>query len=163
MNDEDDDLSKTMVIPNPGGRRRGGVAADTHQPEAPSSSAQKNRVQSVHLNVDVECENKLLHYARDMLILAGNLKTLEPENSVEQMRQDIENLFSGFDRQLSQNQVSQEIALTARYMLCCLTDELVLTTPWGIESSWSHQTLLAKYHNETFGGEKILLNYKQAT
>ena len=156
MND-DDDLSKTMVIPNPGGRRKAATEVSPYKaPETPSPVSQ-NVSQSTQANIEVQGENKLLTYARDMLILAGNLRTLEPNNSVEQMRQDIENLFSQFDRQLAQDNVAEEIALTARYMLCCLTDELVLTTPWGLESSWSHQTLLGKYHNETSGGEKFFL------
>jgi type VI secretion system protein ImpK len=52
---------------------------------------------------------------------------------------------------------NKEITLTARYLICCLLDELVLSTPWGADSIWSHQTLLGKYHNETSGGEKFFL------
>ena len=34
---------------------------------------------------------------------------------------------------------------------------MVLSTPWGGESEWSHQSLLSTFHNETLGGEKFFL------
>jgi len=156
MND-DDDLSKTMVIPNPGGRRKSAAGEESYRPPVIPEAHAQNYATSAHVSIGVNGENKLLSYASDLLILAGNLRTLDPNNTVEQLRRDIENLFSQFDRQLAQDNTVEEVALTARYLLCCLIDELALTTPWGIESAWSHQTLLGKYHNETSGGEKFFL------
>ncbi|GGJ89260.1 type IVB secretion system protein IcmH/DotU [Pseudomonas matsuisoli] len=45
--------------------------------------------------------------------------------------------------------------LAARYVLCTVADEAVVTTAWGNESEWSGMSLLAAFHNETFGGEKF--------
>ncbi len=153
-----DDLSKTMVIPNPGGRRT------PAQENTPFESQQHNGFQSDPSNNSndphgelIEGENKLLFYGSDLINLASNIRTLEPRNTVEQLRHDIDNLIKQFDLKLAQQSISQEIALTARYLLCCLIDEHILSTPWGIDSSWSYQTLLSKYHNETSGGEKFFL------
>lgn len=154
MNDND----KTTIIPNPGGRR---TSAPPHKPFAhqPHHQAQKTPVGSPNSLDDKNStgENKLLFYGSDLINLAGNIRTLEPQNTVEQLRHDIDNLIKQFDSKLAQQSVSQEIALTARYLLCCLIDEHILSTPWGIDSSWSYQTLLSKYHNETSGGEKFFL------
>jgi len=43
----------------------------------------------------------------------------------------------------------------ARYVLCSLIDETVMTTPWGSSSSWSTNSLLNEFHSETWGGEKV--------
>ena len=43
----------------------------------------------------------------------------------------------------------------ARYALCSALDEAVLMTPWGEESVWSRQSLLATFHGETWGGEQV--------
>lgn len=153
-----DDLSKTIVIPNPGGRR-------TSAPENNSFENQQHhgfqKHQSNNSNTTpgelIEGENKLLFYGNDLINLASNLRTLEPRNTIDQLRHDIDNLIKQFDLKLAQQSISQEIALTARYLLCCLIDEHILSTPWGIDSSWSYQTLLSKYHNETSGGEKFFL------
>lgn len=45
--------------------------------------------------------------------------------------------------------------MAARYVLCTVIDEAVVTTPWGNESEWSQMSLLSTFHNETFGGEKF--------
>jgi type VI secretion system protein ImpK len=44
---------------------------------------------------------------------------------------------------------------TARYVLCTVVDEAVVTTAWGKESEWSQMSLLSKFHNETSGGERF--------
>jgi type VI secretion system protein ImpK len=43
----------------------------------------------------------------------------------------------------------------ARYVLCTVVDEAVVTTAWGHESQWAQMSLLSSFHNETFGGEKF--------
>ncbi|MGU3492589.1 type IVB secretion system protein IcmH/DotU [Xanthobacteraceae bacterium A53D] len=43
----------------------------------------------------------------------------------------------------------------ARYVLCSLLDETVMTTPWGAASDWSTHSLLNQFHGETWGGEKV--------
>ncbi|MBB4866932.1 type VI secretion system protein ImpK [Pseudomonas nitritireducens] len=45
--------------------------------------------------------------------------------------------------------------MAARYVLCTVLDEAVVTTDWGNESEWSQMSLLSSFHNETFGGEKF--------
>ncbi|MGK2231248.1 MAG: type VI secretion system protein ImpK [Colwellia sp.] len=153
-----DDLSKTMVIPNPGGRR---TSAQENKPFENQQhngfqKGQSNEPNALHGEL-IEGENKLLLFGSDLINLASNLRTLEPRNTVEQLRHDIDNLIKQFDIKLAQQSISQEISLTARYLLCCLIDEHILSTPWGIDSSWSYQTLLSKYHSETSGGEKFFL------
>jgi type VI secretion system protein ImpK len=158
----DDDLSKTLIIPNPGGRRKStggpitpGTAAPAFNPPPISSNTFSH--QSTPAFGQLEGENILLSSASDILILASNIRSLEPNNSIEQLRYDIEQLITKFDEQIKAGNLTNEVALTARYIICCLIDELVLSTPWGSDSIWSHQTLLGKYHNETSGGEKFFL------
>ncbi|MFQ3237314.1 MAG: type VI secretion system protein ImpK [Paraglaciecola sp.] len=154
---QDDDLSKTMIIPNPGGRRKS-AAAQTPEPVG-SSSAPHGHSNPINLNVSAQSggENLLLSAASELLIFASNIRSLEPTNSIEQLRSDVEMLISKFDQQVNNANLSKEVTLTARYLICCLLDELVLSTPWGTDSIWSHQTLLSKYHKETSGGEKFFL------
>jgi len=155
---QDDDLSKTMIIPNPGGRRKSANSQGSES--SPTAFSQPNNVpEQVNLNASAQCdgENIILSCASDLVILASHIRSLEPSNSIEQLRRDIETLITTFDQQISQFNLSKEVGLTARYLICCLVDELVLSTPWGSDSVWSQQTLLSKYHNESSGGEKFFL------
>jgi type VI secretion system protein ImpK len=154
---QDEDLSKTMFIPNPGGRRKS-AAASIPEPVGSSPAAHSDSPPA-HLNVSAQSagENLLLSAASELLIFASNIRSLEPNNSIEQLGSDVEILISKFDQQINNANLSKEVTVTARYLICCLLDELVLSTPWGTDSVWSHQTLLSKYHKETSGGEKFFL------
>lgn len=41
------------------------------------------------------------------------------------------------------------------FALCCLIDELVLNTPWGISSNWDTESLLMRFHGESRGGDRF--------
>lgn len=155
----DDDLSKTMLIPNPGGRRSYNAQHDelSRTRLSPTAAGAGAYSATGPAATDIAGENILLSEARDIISLASHLRTLAPSNSIEQLRLDVENLFRQFSNTLKEQGTTDEVMLTARYQLCCLIDELVLSTPWGIDSPWSQQTLLSKYHNETSGGEKFFL------
>lgn len=43
----------------------------------------------------------------------------------------------------------------AHYILCAFIDDAVMSTPWGANSPWSQQSLLAAYHNDTQGGDRM--------
>lgn len=140
-----EDLSKTMVIPNPGGRRNQPILGHESKNNSDDYFSSTKR------------ENKILEACNEIIALASNLKSLEPEHPIEQLKIDINNLILKFVSALEDQRAGQEVVLTSRYIICCLIDELILSTPWGQESSWNQQTLLSKYHNETWGGEKFFL------
>lgn len=158
---QDDDLSKTMLIPNPGGRRTSAsTSTSTHALHTSLDSTQLYRPPEKQAQTEqtyLKGDNAILAFASDIISLAANLQTLAPNGSIEQLRLDVEHLFNELGEQFKRHGVAQEVALTARYLLCCLVDELVLNTPWGAQGYWSQQTLLSKYHNETSGGEKCFL------
>lgn len=146
-----DSLNSTMILPNPGGRRSQSSESPPPQLATSSSNALNSRL------TDFQSENPLLLFAVDLLLLAGNVRALEPIGSVERLRTDVETMFSQLVSKLTQAGQPKDVVITTRYILCCLLDELVLSTPWGVDSVWSQQTLLGKFHNETWGGEKFYL------
>ncbi len=42
-----------------------------------------------------------------------------------------------------------------RYILCTFLDEAVMGTPWGANTCWAEHSMLSRFHNETWGGEKV--------
>ena len=60
-----------------------------------------------------------------------------------------------FETRALQGGVESGQVMSARYVLCSVIDEAVVTTPWGAQSDWSKISLLSRFHNETFGGEKV--------
>ncbi|TFI57614.1 hypothetical protein E2493_13900 [Sphingomonas parva] len=60
--------------------------------------------------------------------------------------------FSARARKLGLEQKSLQLA---HYILCAFVDDAVMATPWGANSPWSQQSLLAVYHNDTQGGDRM--------
>ena len=60
-----------------------------------------------------------------------------------------------FEARALHNGVESSQVMGARYVLCTVVDEAVVTTTWGNESDWSQMSLLSSFHSETFGGEKF--------
>jgi len=60
-----------------------------------------------------------------------------------------------FEERARSGGVAHEVVLAARYALCAVLDEAVLSTPWGAQSEWAQQTLLVALHREAWGGEKF--------
>ncbi|WDE02878.1 DotU family type IV/VI secretion system protein [Thalassomonas viridans] len=151
MSNHDDN---TIAMPNPGGRR-GGRHDETQIAGADFARRVRASLDATQpLSLD-SLENPLLAAANEILIFAGSVAVIAPGSGAEQLRLDIENKLLAFETLAVQGGETRETALTARYLLCCLVDEIVLTTPWGNDSHWAELTLLSKLHNETWGGEKF--------
>src|SRR5439155_19448965 len=51
--------------------------------------------------------------------------------------------------------IAPERVMAARYVLCTALDEAAADTPWGGSGIWGRHSLLAMFHNENEGGEKV--------
>ncbi len=57
--------------------------------------------------------------------------------------------------------VDRELVNFTSYGLCALIDELILNTPWGAESVWTHESLLVLFHQQGWGGEQFFTNLNE--
>lgn len=62
-----------------------------------------------------------------------------------------------FEGQIRREGVANEKVIAARYILCTTLDECAALTPWGSVGVWAKDTLLVRFHNETWGGEKVFM------
>lgn len=103
---------------------------------------------SLSLNALVAAASPLLSSLRQIKYQA-NGQTIGTLNSqlCERVQQ--------FERQALAAGIDSDQVSIARYVLCTVLDETVVTTPWGEQSDWAQNSLLSRFHNETFGGEKV--------
>lgn len=103
---------------------------------------------SLSLNVLVAAASPLLSSLRQIKYHL-NGQTIDTLNSqlCEQVRQ--------FEHQALRGGIDSDQVGIARYVLCTVLDETVVTTSWGEQSNWAQDSLLSRFHNETFGGEKV--------
>ena len=91
-----------------------------------------------------------------MLFRSKTRQTVSHQN-VGGLHQQLVAAIRNFEDRAKEKNISPEITLAARYIICAALDEAVLHTPWGAESAWMQRTLLSTFHNETHGGEKFFL------
>ena len=148
---------RTVIRPVPGGRKsRETAVADRPAPPVYDSD-RYSTAPTAHRGHGF---NQLLDAAGTLLSLVGQLRGTASQPDIDSLREHVEHEVKAFER-AAVSVADAETVSTARYLLCTMIDETVLGTPWGNESKWSEQTLLAKFHREAWGGEKFfnILNY----
>jgi type VI secretion system protein ImpK len=93
--------------------------------------------------------------AGPLLVLVAQLRDAVEFADVTTLRNEVVNQIQKFEELAVKFGASAGDVTAARYILCSLIDETVMTTPWGSASTWSTSSLLNRFHNETWGGEKV--------
>ncbi|MDQ0509452.1 type IVB secretion system protein IcmH/DotU [Ancylobacter amanitiformis] len=93
--------------------------------------------------------------ATPLLALAAQLRQSVDYADVTALRTETVAQIKKFDERAIKLGARVSDVSAARYVLCSLLDETVMTTPWGAASNWSTHSLLNQFHGETWGGEKV--------
>jgi type VI secretion system protein ImpK len=165
MSNQDDPFKPrdaTVLRPRPGaGKRNASDAAPASSSAAPRPAvgyAQAQHAEPIPvssrdgLGVGL---NPLVKAASPILILAGRLRGSVQGTDAGALRRQALDELRGFEERARAGGVANEVVLAARYALCAVLDEAVLSTPWGAQSEWAQQTLLVSLHREAWGGEKF--------
>lgn len=136
------DSGRTFVRPNPGGpaapRVADTAAPAAHEPPPPDHGL-----------------SPLLAAANRLLLLVPSLRATRSVADPAALRAGLAQGVRDFVGAAQQRGVAPERINAARYVLCTLLDEAAADTPWGGSGVWGRQSLLAEFHNEASGGEKV--------
>lgn len=100
-------------------------------------------------------DNRLIDAATPLLGLVIRVRRLADFQGVERLYQQVVDDVAAIDRELVEQGYERPTVVAYRYVLCAFIDEAVLGTDWGSHSVWSQHSLLSRFHNETWGGEKV--------
>lgn len=141
------DDERTIIRPNPG--KRSGV-----QPERVEPSFTPGPILDT---TDLSGLNPLEEAASLLLNLLGQIRNTASHPNSSALHQQLSGEIQEFESRAQKKGIPPETVFTARYVLCTIIDEFVLSTPWGAESIWRNRSLLRVFHQETSGGEKFFL------
>jgi type VI secretion system protein ImpK len=99
--------------------------------------------------------NLLVAAAWELLSELARLKASSGRESLNTLNDRLSAGIKQFETRALHNGAENAQVMSARYVLCSVVDEAVVTTAWGSRSDWSKMSLLSRFHNETFGGEKF--------
>ncbi len=99
--------------------------------------------------------NSLVAAGWELLSQVAQLKVSAGRENLQALNERLSSGISTFEAQALHQGAEAGQVMSARYVLCSVVDEAVVTTAWGSRSDWSRSSLLSRFHNETFGGEKF--------
>ncbi|MCU9849875.1 type VI secretion system protein TssL, long form [Defluviimonas sp. WL0024] len=171
---EPDDTDKTVIRPNPGGRRSP-AAAPSPTPAAepapvapaaagqdafgvptPSAGAQAARPSGGEAEELVMTGmNRLNACASPLFSLISRIGNRAQHLDPDKLRQSVVAEVRAFENRALQAGIPAQTVKIARYALCAVLDDVVLNTPWGGQSSWGLQSMVGTFHRETVGGDRF--------
>lgn len=178
---EPDDTDKTVIRPNPGGRRQAGtmpqqpaapqqpagypepMEAPQPQPAAgadgygvpPMQAPQSRPPQGSGEQVAATGMNRLNACAAPLFSLISRIRNRAQHMDPDKLRQSVVAEVRSFENAALQAGIPAQSVKVARYALCATLDDVVLNTPWGGQSSWATQSLVGTFHRETVGGDRF--------
>lgn len=99
--------------------------------------------------------NPLVDAAWELLLQVSQLKLSAGREALPALNDRLSSAITAFEAHALHHGADPAQVMSARYVLCSSIDEAVTTTAWGSRSDWAKSSLLSRFHNETFGGEKF--------
>ncbi|TNJ42342.1 type VI secretion system protein TssL, long form [Phaeobacter sp. B1627] len=163
---EPGDTDKTVIRPNPGGRRSGQAPAPgAPSPQAapagaafgvPSSASPATASGSAKAPaVALTGMNQLTACATALFALISRIRNRAQHMDPDKLRQSVVGEVRAFENRALQAGISAQTVKIARYALCATLDDVVLNTPWGGQSAWGLQSMVGTFHRETVGGDRF--------
>ena len=172
---EPDDADRTIIKPNPGGRR--GLAstpaaapspnfdaAPAAQPRQqgggqpmgiPQSSAPESSLTEPSVEQGMTGMNRINAAAATLFSLVSRIRNRAQHMDPEKLRRSVVAEVREFENRALQNGVDAQDVKIARYAICATLDDVVLNTPWGGQSIWAQQSMVGTFHKETVGGDRF--------
>ncbi|MGE0744693.1 MAG: type VI secretion system protein TssL, long form [Rhodospirillales bacterium] len=142
-----DDGERTVIRPNPGGRRAdGGGAIPIPSGPAPAPMG---------ADMPRSTRNPLLGAATELFGLIARLGTLIDHGDVDGLHHRIVNGVRQFEATAAASGASAQTLQAARYAICATIDDLILNTPWGARGGWAQRSMVGIFYNEREGGERF--------
>jgi type VI secretion system protein ImpK len=123
--------------------------------QASAASGGSARIDFADAEPDLYGPEPLVAAAGRLIHLASRLRVMPVGPDLPQLRQLVIRELDAFRPRAQQLGLDAKTTQLAHYILCAFMDDAVMSTPWGANSPWSQHSLLAAYHNDVQGGERL--------
>ena len=154
---EPNDTDRTVIRPNPGGRRPAPAASAAPIAAAPSNPepSRQGAAGDVSVAASLTGMNPLNASASVLFALVSRIRNRAQHPDPDSLRRSVVAEVRAFEARALHDKIDPAAIKVARYAVCALIDDVVLNTPWGGASQWSQQSMVATFHRETVGGDRF--------
>lgn len=169
---EENDTDRTVIRPNPGGRRGVAMPAPgappdpfaqppaTPQPQAPAGPAPAATPAAAGTAAPQLADamtgiNPLNAAAATLFALVLRIRNRAQHPDPDALRRSVVAEVRAFESRAIAAQIDPRTVKVARYAICATLDDVVLNTPWGGTSVWAQQSMVGTFHRETVGGDRF--------
>ncbi|NSX53692.1 type VI secretion system protein TssL, long form [Parasulfitobacter algicola] len=151
---EPSDTDKTVIRPNPGGRRSVPAATPQQQQISPAPPPAQTGP-NVAIGTAATGMNPLNAAASMLFSLVGRIRNRSQHANPAELRNSVIAEIRAFENTALQAGIPAKSVKIARYAICATVDDVVLNTPWGGQSIWAQQSMVGTFHKETHGGDRF--------
>jgi type VI secretion system protein ImpK len=171
---EPEDGDRTVIRPNPGGRRGtaarpaagpspfgpstaapGPQGATSGTPTGVPGAAPRTAGAGESQQIAMTGMNALVACASPLFALISRIRNRAQHVDPDKLRASVVSEVRAFEARALQAGIEAQTVKVARYALCATLDDVVLNTPWGGQSSWAMQSMVATFHREVVGGDRF--------
>ncbi len=146
---------RTFVKPNPGARTRMREPAAVFDDDNGTDDRTASLGEAPAAMPAPHGLNPLLALANALLLAVPPLRATMSVADLGALRNSLAQALREFAANAAAAGIGNERVMAARYVLCTMLDEAAASTPWGGSGAWARHSLLAMFHNEVEGGEKV--------
>lgn len=99
--------------------------------------------------------NPLIDAATPLIGMALRVRRMTCCETIDVIYKHAVEEVKAIEVELTESGYEHAVILAYRYIFCSFIDETVMSTSWGADSVWAGHSLLTRFHNETWGGEKV--------
>lgn len=176
---------RTVILPNPGGRRPqaappaaaarpanppAAIAATDdsageewikgHEPAPPAPNQERRDIRIEDLVVPNE--NPIMQAANPLLLLLGRLRVAQAQASPANLMGQVAEAIAYFEKEVRAAGIAPEQANVAKYILCATSDDIVQNIPTEDRHVWTQHSMLSRFFGERIGGVRFFAELDQA-
>lgn len=144
---------KTIIRPNPGGRRAPAAPAGPGVTPQPGPASVAPEI-GPRLDLSASALNRLVGAATPILSLATRLRTAVSPPNLEALRERIAQELRAMQERIAALDMPVEAKRAGSYAVCATIDDVISNTPWG-SGRWPRQAMVPLFFNEASGGERF--------
>ncbi len=168
---------RTIIRPNPGGRRAAPAPPPSQSPSqplpgpaaagddwaetpppAPAPAAAPERQRAPILRREqllTPNENPVMRAAAPLLLLLGRLRVSLMRAPMAQLMEQVADAIEEFERDVRATGLSAEQTRSAKYVLCATADDIMQNMPGEDRHLWTQYSMLSRFFGERVGGVRF--------